>query len=311
MTRVLITHVGVSVLSNRALKSFYTSNLTRLHEDLRRDIERPDALKLVKRDLERGLGRVWDRNYTPDAQQRREDSPAEIAALSVLRIQPNDRVVLLHSDTAGGRFCGELLQHALRLTSVPTGTGYPHCGATQLRLQNVEGLKITDDSAVIDSEIGVDPQSRPATFVRHGLVSYVERVWEEYTALLAAGGGDLIFNITSGYKGLVSIARDLALLLNSYAREKSHAIRCRQCYLYQNSDDLIWYDPLPVTIDWHVMSRELLRKLSDASAPPGIVAGRPALEETIYFEDNPHKPNHKQLSPLGAVTWALLRRFEP
>ena len=311
MKRVLITHVGVSVLSNRALTNFYTSNLTRLHEDLRRNINRPDALKLVKRDLERGLGRVWDRNYTSEEQQRREDSPAEIAALSVLGIQPGDRVVLLHSDTAGGRFCGELLKHALTLTSIATDTGYPCCVPSQLYLQEVEGLKISDDSAAIDPQTGVDPQSRSATFVRFGMVSYVDRIWGEYTSLLAEGGGALIFNVTSGYKGLVPIASDLALLLNAYARQKAHPIRCTLCYLYQNSDALIWYGTLPVTIDWSVMSRELLSRLEDASTSPGIVAGRPAPEEEIYFEDNPNERNHKQLSPLGAVTWALLRKFEP
>jgi hypothetical protein len=109
----VITHIGVSALSCKALRSVQSQNYDRIVEDLTAETERPDSLAIARRDLLRGLKRFWGQSLKPH--QKRSASPAEIAALSLLQSEqrpdgapplPIDRLILLRSDTRSGKFCG-------------------------------------------------------------------------------------------------------------------------------------------------------------------------------------------------------------
>lgn len=304
MSRTILTNVGISTLVNPALVNFYTANLARLQDDLRSNRERPDALDLCKKDLTRGLKHIWTRNYSTQARRRREDSPAEVAALSLLQVQPDDRVILLHSDTTAGAFCASLVTTALQIGGIAADMEYPFCQTHQIEVRPVPGLMLTDDL----QSASFDPAGLSTAFVRNGLRNFVEQVCAEYRRLAGNGGGELILNITSGYRGVVPAARDAALLLAADARERGRPITISMRYLYQSADHMVRYDPLPLAFDWSILPS--LAMFAEADSEPGVLETRITPEQRPFFESAEGQYKHRRISPLGAVAYALRRALD-
>ncbi len=302
MSHTLITHIGVSALSCEALRSVQSQNYDRIAENLALGSERPAALEIAQRDLLRGLGRNWGRSMQP--RQQRMVSPAEIAAVSLLLTErrPDDapplpitRLVLLSSDTRGGEFCARLLEQAFvdPENAIPQKSGYPHMAHEQLYIAPIRGLSITDEHTL-------DPASTRQNFVRNGLRNYVRAVYEEYRAL---GPNDtLTLNITSGFKGLVPTARDLALLLGS----RAHGPQVEMVYLYQSSSELVRYAPLPMSFVWDDLPITLLR---EAGTDIDTVAVLPKRSDAYLFEYQASQ--RLQRSPIGEVIWTLYTLLYP
>lgn len=302
MSHTVITHIGVSALSSKALRSVQSQNYDTILDELALGTERPDALMIAKRDLLRGLGRQWNRSLKPE--QQRAVSPAEIAALSLLKTeqQPNgepplplDRLVLLTSETRGGEFCAELLEHVFHDSDgdIKPNDAYPHMPTGQIQSRKIEGLAITDERVP-------DPESKQQKFVRKGLANYVAEVFAAYNDLKA--GDTLTLNITSGYKGLVPTARDLALLLAS----RTGGPTIRLVYLYQSSSELVWYDTLPMSFDWSDIPAQLLMQAGEKN---GATDGLPDSRHAYLFE---HKePKRLKRSAIGEVVWRLYTLLYP
>jgi CRISPR-associated protein (Cas_APE2256) len=300
MTHTVITHIGVSALSCEALLGFQSQNYATIDQELADGMERPETLEIAQRDLLRGLRRHWGQKK--EARQHRAVSPAEIAALSLLLAElrpdgnpplPIDRLVLVRSDTPGGRFCADLLKRAFvdPDREISRQYGYPHVSGDPAHfvIAPIEGLRITDERTP-------DPDSDKEAFVRTGLVNYVRTVYAEYRRL---GAGDtLTFNITSGFKGLVPAARDLALLLST--RRGGPTIE--MVYLYKSSNELIRYNLFPLQFDWDSLPIDLLRRAGAGAAPPDQLSGA---QYAYLFEQRGTAIQKSQRSALGEVVWAL------
>jgi hypothetical protein len=304
MVRTIITHVGTSLLYCEALKRrppMAKEALDRLIDDLNHNIPYETRLRRFIEGLRAALREYWaPGTYEPQAQ--REASPGEIASLSLLSVQPDDRVLLFHSDTALGHFCALALAEAL--ADPETQSGFPVCLAETVHL---DGLKIVDEQ-----DLGLSAAHADG-FVRIGLKSYVNAAWKEYDSFprqppQAGGKHQLIFNVTGGYKGVVPIARDLELLLSEHASRKKRHVQCRLCYLYESSDKLIWYDALPVVFDWSKLN---LKRLMDAALPDGIPDEEPPPELAVYFEESSTRRGRLQLSALGTVLLELYGKVFP
>jgi hypothetical protein len=300
MRHTVITHIGVSALSCTALRGVQSQNYDTILDELASRTERPDALVIAKRDLLRGLGRQWNRNLKP--QQQRTASPAEIAALSLLKTekQPNgepplpiNRLVLVTSDTRSGEFCADLLEHAFRDfdADIQPNPAYPHIH--DVHRANIKGLAITDERVS-------DRESTRHEFVRTGLSNYVRAVFAEYNSLSSVD--TLTLNITSGFKGLVPTARDLVLLLGS----RNDCPHVRMVYLYQSSSELVWYNSLPMEFDWNDISAE---KLMQAGEVDGTSDGLIDSRHAYLFE---HKEAKRlKRSAIGEVIWTLYTLLYP
>jgi hypothetical protein len=308
MSRIILTHVGLTALLAPALADFYTGDMDVLRGKLQQDRGSPHELAICIHDLCDGLMKIWSPNFASGPQAWRERSPAEIAALSLLEPDDGDVVLLLHSETQTGEFCARLIEAALQIDSIPPDRKYPRCSASQIRLKQLDGIKISGDRNDFDPRDPFGDRSAADSFVRKGLVGYVSVVWQCYQELLNQGGGELVFNITSGYRGLTPIARDLAILLEGYTQKNKHPVHCQMAYLFEHGQSLIRYDPFPVAINWSFVPEWKI--LDEASRAPWIVETRyDASQHAAYFKNVDGDLKHKQLSPLGAIIWALMPKL--
>lgn len=345
MTRLILTHVGTSALHCDALKKETRLDLEMLHDNLvnNKDYTCDRCAQTAcahdkqrcQDDLVAGLTTRWQRS---DEQTCRQDSPAEIASLSLLGVQPGDHLVLISSDTPDGCFCTNLLAHALQQPIPSRDNRYPFydtaSGAVTLETVRVAGLTVSGEDPFLQEMITGEKD----VFIREGVVHYVEQVWRCFTTLLQqpppqadrssqeVGNHQLLFNITGGYKGIIPIARDLALLLAAYYRQRQQTLSVQQphtpiaslqsevCYLYQASQALVRYPALPVRFDWRYIAniQEMLRQAATKCLPVDL----PTMDEDIFFEAVPEleaasdRPKGKQLSALGQVVWALAQRID-
>lgn len=263
MKRAIITHVGISALSCEALRLHAAFDIDRLRDDLLADTARSDQLKLCVENLADGLSDTWSAQRKFRLTDRRYESPAEIAALSLIKVESTDDVVLVHSATAAGRFCADLLVHVLESSTISAVGEYPRCKPGQMWKREVKGLQISDDSAR-------DPRSvaeGKTSFVGLGVASYISHVWEAYARLLKSGG-ELIFNITGGYRGLVPVAHDVAILLATHGASQTPPVTVRMGYLFQTSSELIWHDPLPLTFTWDSALLDALCRAGETGGLP-------------------------------------------
>lgn len=116
MSRFVITHVGTTAIECEAIKR--RQNAPRDYERLVRLIlnNQQRTERLVEEwseALQMGLRAIWSDPQRPDRADQLRRSPAEIASLYTLDLQPGDQVVLFHSDTRAGEFCAELLRRCL------------------------------------------------------------------------------------------------------------------------------------------------------------------------------------------------------
>lgn len=299
MARVIITHVGTSALRCKALLERANFDTDALDRSLQLERgSREDLRRAYREDLMRGLRDTWQSRYDPSV--RRMRSPAEIASLSLLDLQRNDRVVLLHPECAGGKFCADLVTLALTGEGIPTGLAYPHTGVVEMH--QVDGLKVTGDPNLDDLDLGAS-DALSASFVRQGAASYVEQVMTQFERM--SEGDQLVFNITGSYKGLVPIARDMSLLL---AASETRAITSEVCYLFETGAQLIRYGTLPLRLHW---PPELVSDLDRASGerPVGLdlLKTRGEGPWQSLFERVSDAPPLVRLSALGAVLRTFLR----
>jgi hypothetical protein len=298
MKRVILTHVGISALSCSALEMNASFNIDWLRKDLLAETARQDHLQICVEDLTRGLSDTWTRNGFR-LSERREESPAEIAALSLITVKSNDIVMLVHSATAAGRFCAELLKRLLTSSAVRAVGEYPRfTNSENVLTREVDSLRITDDTARDPH----GPENGKANFVSLGVPSYVDHAWEAYTKL--DPGDELVFNITGGYKGLIPVARDVSTLLAARGFGQTPPITIRMCYLFQTSSDLIWHDPLPFTINW---SDVPMKELTQAATPGGLTEAsiKPAWRRLFEPSEGPVRKH----STVGAIVQALAGRL--
>jgi|GEM_PF-2631111 len=288
MSRIIITHVGTSTIRSGAMEQSPPADYQWRQEQLRADRRFDDSTKKAWRDhLLKVLLPFW-KNAVTDQTNHLDKSPAEIASLSFLMPIAADRVILLHSDTADGELCAALLRDALADPALASTKGFPHCAA---EIMPVPHLRIAD---------GTYRVSQPNDFVRNGLASYVEVIWNIFNNRNDAQ--QLIFNITGGYKGMIPIARDLAGLLGSYTRTMGQGLHTELCYLYENSAALISYTSLPILLDWGAIPDTLLERAGDSN---GIEIGTLAATHVPLFERVSKSNLRWQRSPLGEVVWSL------
>jgi hypothetical protein len=298
----IITHVGISAFGSTALTGVSMQNLDEIVAALEQEQAREADLDLCVRDLIRGLTRIWGPASRKTLKQRRESSPAEIAALSrLLESRADDeatRVVLLASDTQSGRFCTNMLLQALTAAdeAFSRERGYPLFAARDaVTTEAIGGLRITDDRT--SEQLGTGE-----LFVHTGLPSYVRAVYRAYQGLQS--DDRLIFNITSGYKGLVPVAHDVALLLaGGVGPGAAKGIEVKLTYLYQNSSELISYDLLPTHPVWEQVPWEQLR---EAESRSGVSSDKVNVLRQLFTEaEPPRSPGQLRRSALGEVVWAL------
>jgi putative CRISPR-associated protein (TIGR02619 family) len=305
---MVITSVGVSLLENVLLKREQLRRLDALGmpsldevDKLRKRCEGEAFLlplapevaanladaeaRGVAEKLERALSSLWasqEHWYAADkGRRKREYSPAELASLSLLDIQPRDGISLLYSQTAKGAFCAAVLEKLLK-----QGVAVP--ADVEVRKELIEGLQVEDLER----------------FTNEGMVNYVRAV----ERIRAAQSEDVsvLLNITGGYKGLTPIATIAAMALD-----------VEVCYLYEDSDELLFLPALDVGFEFsRLFARypDLMARFTPPATPLPTVPEdqfeeRVVEEHRNAFEKYVNQVDEGvQLSPLGVLAWVLHTR---
>jgi hypothetical protein len=305
MPRTIITHVGASLLSDTCVvfhrfrdreALLRTFRLTHNYDAVTGYIERATTYFTEQ------LGRYWK---DPD---RHRKVPAEIASLSRLDITEKDTIVLLHSDTNEGAFCAKVIQAALSEKTLQA-SDYPYCAVDRVSIHRINGLRVTELPGETDNET----EGVAERFVSDGLTSYIDHVWTAYKELAEplqsveyhGTSGQLIFNVTAGYKGMIPLARDLAQLLAQHIRGIGVPITSEVCYLYEESDTLITFASLPIQFDWWQINEHWMARA--AQADPTLQLAEIDQRMRQYFDAS---KTPIQLSPLGRVVWELGKRLD-
>ncbi len=208
MKRTILTHVGTSLFGSEAFTRTYSTSQARnlqckLQTDPWYDTKKDEPA--CRAALITGLRDYWESDA--DDWKRRHASPAEIASLSLLNLQPGDRVVLVSSDTRAGSFCAHLIRESLNeLRRLPFST-------EQIDLppvRRLEGVETQDGKAFVDS--GLPAYMNLIADERQGLAGDIDHLSAEHVQIL--------FNITGGYKGLIPFAMIAAQLLASHPTRK-------------------------------------------------------------------------------------------
>jgi hypothetical protein len=289
VSRTILTHVGTSIktkhVDGNTTRERHWENTLKGHAGARQSLSET---------VVEHLNTVW----TDNELARRAASSGELASLSLLDLRPDDCVVLLHSDTDDGRLAAWLLQQVMLRVDKP---GFPGRTSDNLDVKQINGMKVPDGTEATTTE-----QDRQ-DFVRDGLVDYVDKVWSEFRRLSTPAQDDaanhrFIINITGGYKGMIPMARDLALLLTAISTQRvaagqAHPIDCSLCYLYEGGHDLIWYGSYPVGVVWNAPYFTLLEDATNSNRiTAAMVRPYPAL-----FEPDGQNPEIRRPSPLGTV----------
>ena len=298
MAKTVITLVGISLLENvltkrQQLRSLgmpsadHVSDLIRRCKSNRLTPERAAALNdpLAGETAERfrraltGLWESTEPKYTVDGGRRkRMYSPGELASLSLFDLGPEDKIVLLYSETGEGAFCAAVLEQLLR-----AGVGVP--AGVQVDKRMIEGLQVED----------------LRRFTDEGVVNYVQVI----DRIVADQDKDtqVIMNITGGYKGVAPIATIVALELG-----------VEVCYLYEESDELLYLPPLEVEFGYSMLFtgyQNIMEQITPATSPlPTASAdefwGKVLRQDRGQLEKHVETIDGKvRLSPLGVLAWTL------
>lgn len=163
---------------------------------------------------------------------------AETNSLERLRVRADDQVVLLHSDTLDGKLCANEVAELLRTD----------LGIANPVLEPVDGLQVTDATR----------------FRRDGIGSLFKRL-DEY-AVLAGDEGEVLLNITGGFKSVVPYVTLYGMLRGQ-----------RVVYLFERSEELISLPPAPLAFDWGRL----------ASASKALTRAEAAMTESEFYEQIP------------------------
>jgi putative CRISPR-associated protein (TIGR02619 family) len=298
MTKLVITPVGVSMLENvlkrrQQLQSLGMPTVREVEQLERRcrrgeltaqqaaGLEDTSAQETAAR-FERAFTALWEsqeQRYTVDGGRRkRKYSPAELASLSLLDLQPDDGITLLYSETARGAFCAAVLERLL-------SSGVAVHSGLETQTQMIEGLQVED--------LG--------RFTDQGVVNYVDAVDQIVAA--QKEGTSVLLNITGGYKGVAPIATIIAM-----------ALGVKVCYLYEESDQLLFLPPLQVRFGFSSLFasyRAIMLDLAPATHPlPRALSDQ--FWEVVVDDDREELEKYVtrlngevQLSPLGVLAWKL------
>jgi hypothetical protein len=182
MPRFVITHVGTTAIECEAIKR--RQNAPRDYERLERLIlnNQQRTERLVEEwseALQTGLRAIWNDPQRTERSDQFGRSPAEIASLYALDLQPGDQVVLFHSDTRAGEFCAELLRRCLvsasqANTGAETSDSNPRATLRQLLLDHFDISELQN----LCFDLGIDFENLPgmgrADKARE-LIAYAER----------------------------------------------------------------------------------------------------------------------------------------
>ncbi len=116
MSRFVITHVGTTAVECEAINRRQNAprDYERLVHLILNNQQRTERLvEEWSEALQVGLRAIWSDPQRTDRAEQFRRSPAEIASLYALDLQPGDHVILFHSDTTAGAFCAELLRRCL------------------------------------------------------------------------------------------------------------------------------------------------------------------------------------------------------
>lgn len=194
--RTLICTAGTSVaeranpLSRHASPDVYRDAMNQRVETLRRELPDPKAF----------LARV----------------SAETNSLQAFRLNRDDRVVLLHTETPDGLICAEKIADLLSpLLDQPA------------RLRQIKGLQVTD----------------AVRFRREGIQNLIAAL-DDLNSAGAADNTDVILNVTGGFKGVVPYVTLYGLLK-----------QLPVVYLFEQSSGLIHLPPAPISFDYERLAR--------------------------------------------------------
>lgn len=265
MSRIIITHVGTSILdAHRALKDAEKHDprgdgeltLRRLDQRFREhDVSTDDAFVARWGAALLGSLAAVDRR-TPKLDEALKAAPAELHSLSKLNADTGDRVVLACSDTIEGRFAGRLLLYALNATE--TNRLVPNKVQTDPTVATLKGVETRNHASA-------------KTFVEEGLPAYTQIVANEYRKVQAGSYSQIVFNVTGGYKGIIPFATMTAQLLNAFARQRLRSAGptpiATVVYLYEEAAALVELTP-DLPIDWESDSEGLEARYAQISHSP-------------------------------------------
>jgi len=147
---------------------------------------------------------------------------AELNSLQRLGLGAGDHVVLLATDTAEGRACGEMLARCV--------TNVFHLPETDVRVVRIEGLQVRDAERLR----------------KVGLVKLLDTILTYVMDPQIRFGSEIVLNATGGYKGVVPFLTVVGMLF-----------RLRTVYIFEFAETLICLPPLPFSFDLHLYQRAL------------------------------------------------------
>lgn len=157
-----------------------------------------------------------------DSEAGRIRASAELNSLHRLKLDQNDRAILLATDTADGRACAQAVKSIL----------VTHFGMLEeyVKVIRVPGLQVRDADKLR----------------RIGLPALVEETLKFIEDPQLRYGGEIILNPTGGFKGVVPFLTVLGMLFS-----------LRTVYVFEFANSLISLPPLPVSFDLRLYERAL------------------------------------------------------
>jgi hypothetical protein len=297
MKRIVITHVGITALTN---DKAVPASLHPARDELR-ELTEPGSTSGVNPELivklRDGIGefghRIWQSQKAE--KWRREHSSAEIASLSLLDLQPGDEVRLVASATPLGGYCAQIVHSALLWDIFP---------ARFTERKQDPGVYLPPPVTIEGLEVAA-PQANEK-LREQGLPTYLTMISDLFRYAYTARGA-LVFNMTSGYRGLIPFATLLATLLGSEPPGARPLVPCSLCYLYEAGMELVWLPALPVQFD-RALLKEHEEVFKAAATIGGVARGDAEFAgddyiQTLYFEAMPNDAGRYRLTTLGLLVW--------
>lgn len=251
----------------------------------------PGVIEEQCEDLEHKPYSEWDKNETRIGYIRKKvgewlesesDASAEISSIRKIQevLSEEIDIYLLASDTVLSVLAASILQeYFVRSDAVKVRKD-------QVRWECIRGLQVTDRKE----------------FERRGLTNLVEKVYE------IAGGdannegyfGDMILNITGGFKGTIPYMTILGLINNIPIY-----------YMFEDTNELIKIPQVPINVDWSIFAlhKEFLSKLDKEGIENWNIYKRehcvaPELASCTWEDDD--CGGLAELNAMGRILW---RRF--
>lgn len=313
MSKIVITHVGTSLLTNRDRRA---NGVEQGCASLMADYEDGGYLT-VKDVLAMSTPSEWDSHTLSQAyhrqlrgtsngtivalvqclkeawnakkHKRRDVQSAEISSIRELKLQAGDEIVLFASDTVLGCLCAVLIRDLL-LTGAfqdianSNFSNVPNPNAIYIHpIERIEGLEVKD---------------KDKQFVSVGLTNYFGKVKALYAGARDhnkivsedAAKKELVFNVTAGYKAMIPFASILAMLLGSICNLTNDPdVICKLFMYYEDGGYPIELHGLvvPIEIDAGRLDeyKNVLKKASNSCSATEEDAGKlPMYLQQNYLE---------------------------